>query len=193
MTSVSTDGIVIKGPIREVVDPFASNWSGTFFRAVGIGYSREKDLISGEGSRRLGQRWNPVGIAAVYGAMTPELAIREALQKHLRAVDQLAPLVLVAIDGMFAKTLDLTKPEVLSTLKTSRRKLLSEDWVELQLRRELAMSQRIGMEAFEAGFQALIVPSARSSRGKNIVVFPSNLRRDDRLLIQRSDLLPQGD
>ncbi len=193
MAPESTDEIVINGPIKELVAQLAENWTGTFFRAVNISYSRKTDLISGEGSRRLGQRWNPKDIAAVYGAMMPELAVREALQRHLRAIDQLAPLGLVGIDGKFTRAVDLTKPEALAALKTTRHKLLSEDWLELQMRGELALSQRIGKVAAEAGIQALIVPSARASRGRNIVVFPSNLTPDDRLVVQRADLLPQGD
>ncbi len=44
-----------------------------------------KDILSGEGSRRFGGRWNPVGVPLIYVSATPELAHSEYMihQKFL--------------------------------------------------------------------------------------------------------------
>ncbi|HEY3963758.1 MAG TPA: RES domain-containing protein [Planctomycetaceae bacterium] len=42
-------------------------------------YAKEAELLTGEGSRRHGGRWNPIGIAVVYAALTPETAMAETL------------------------------------------------------------------------------------------------------------------
>ena len=42
-------------------------------------YAKETDLLTGEGSRRFGGRWNPIGTAVVYAALTPETAMAESL------------------------------------------------------------------------------------------------------------------
>lgn len=43
-------------------------------------YARSKDdILSGEGARRFGGRWNPVGVALVYTSATPELAHSELM------------------------------------------------------------------------------------------------------------------
>lgn len=179
--------------IESVLKDAATEWSGTVYRAVDVRYSNRSDIITGEGSRLWGQRWNPKGIAAVYGALKPELAVREALQKRLRAVDELVPLVLVAIDVRLTKIVDLSAARVLEALQATRQELLDEDWIGTQIKGEMARTQRLGQVAFEMGLSGLLVPSARSSRGRNLVVFPMNLSSNEVLRVQRSDLLPSND
>jgi len=44
-------------------------------------------------------------------------------------------------------------------------------------------TQAIGRGCYEAGFEGIVVPSARNPRGKNIVVFPKNLSKASKLQI----------
>jgi hypothetical protein len=52
---------------------------GTIYRSVAPKYANSLDLLSGEGSRRNGARWNPIGVATVYGSFTPQTALEETL------------------------------------------------------------------------------------------------------------------
>jgi RES domain-containing protein len=51
----------------------------TGYRSATPQYAREPDLLTGEGSRLHGGRWNPPGIAAVYASFAPETAMEEML------------------------------------------------------------------------------------------------------------------
>lgn len=57
----------------------AKGLSITVYRSAGPEYANTADLVSGEGSRRYGGRWNPAGVAAVYGSLTPQTAMEETL------------------------------------------------------------------------------------------------------------------
>jgi RES domain-containing protein len=66
--------------------------------------------LSGEGARRFGGRWNPIGVAVVYAATTPELSAMEKLV-HLSRSTKHPAMTLVAIDvpddaGVFQPGLD---------------------------------------------------------------------------------------
>ncbi len=165
----------------------------TFFRATTLPYANEDDLLSGWGSRLFGQRWNPCGIAAVYGAISsPELALKEALAKSRSGIGieaAFTPRVVVGIEVSVGRAVDLTLSANLEVLGTTRAELLAEDWFEVQRLGGESMTQAIGRHAFECGIEALIVPSARSARGKNLVVFPANLAPTSRLVVQHSDQL----
>jgi RES domain-containing protein len=52
-------------------------WTGTFFRFQTIDFPAAKDVLSGEGARTRGGRWNPPGLATVYGSTTDTLALAE--------------------------------------------------------------------------------------------------------------------
>jgi hypothetical protein len=68
--------------------------------------------------------------------------------------------------------------------------LLDEDWLAIQQGGQESWTQAIGRGAFEAGFEGLIVPSARDRpNGENLVIFPTNLRRGSRIdVIGKEDL-----
>jgi hypothetical protein len=57
-----------------------------------------------------------------------------------------------------------------------------------------ALTQAIGRIAFEAGLEALFVPSAQARKGKNLVVVLDNLQKTSSLTIQNvGKLLPADD
>ena len=169
---------------------------GRIYRAVTVAYANTVDLLSGQGSRLHGQRWNPRGIAAVYGTFgSPELALKEALVKSRSGIGIEAafmPRVVVAIDISVGRAIDLTLPATLRKLEVTRAELLAEDWYEIQRLGRESMTQALGRQAFECGIEALIVPSARSARGKNLVVFPANLAAASTLVVQHAEQLPDG-
>ena len=54
-------------------------FEGVVYRSSTPRYATETDLLTGEGSSRIGGRWNPKGIAVVYASLTPETAMAETL------------------------------------------------------------------------------------------------------------------
>ena len=55
----------------------ASSLRGDFFRSVAFRYFHPDDAISGEGTRRNGGRFAPIGVKAVYASLEEETAQRE--------------------------------------------------------------------------------------------------------------------
>ena len=75
----------------------ASRITVTAYRSTTPEYAKEADLITGEGSRLHGSRWNPPGIAAVSASFTPETAMEESLA-HFRYYG--IPLIFVLRSGV---------------------------------------------------------------------------------------------
>jgi RES domain-containing protein len=89
------------------------------------------------------------------------------------------------------KVLKLTDAKVCSKIGFSLSELVNEDWKAIQSAGEEAWTQAIGRGCQLAGFEALIVPSARHKVGKNIVVFPQNLSKTSEIKILSADELPK--
>jgi len=155
----------------------ARPFEGVMFRSCAPRYAKEPDVLRGEGSRRLGGRWNPIGLAALYMSLTPEVAMSETLAHHRYyglAVEAAMPRVFVAIEVGLRSVVDLRSPLVLRRLGLVTRELLHVDW-----RREIRMgrvprTQAIGATVHAAGCEGVVVPSA-AIKGSNLVVFPDRL------------------
>jgi len=163
-------------------------WSGVAYRSVSPAWAGDRDLLSGEGVRRYGGRWNAAGgFAAVYASLTPETAVGEALA-HVRHYGipeaDAMPRIVVALDAAVAALLDLTDGSVRRSLRVSRRRLRTDPWRSAAEGGREALTQAIGRAAFEAGLEALLVPSAADRRGANLVVFPARLRPGSRLAVR---------
>jgi hypothetical protein len=52
-------------------------WSGHAYRMVEAPWANIRDLLSGEGAGRFGQRWNPPGIATIYACLGDDMAMCE--------------------------------------------------------------------------------------------------------------------
>ena len=151
----------------------------TLYRACAMSYAKRNDVISGEGSKKYGGRWNPPGLFSVaYASFSPNVALNEALgtHKHLQIepIDRL-PLVIVALQCKLQAVLDLTDASNLRRSRLSWRKIFDEDWEALQAVGLQSISQRIGRVVFEKNLEGLIVRSARFPREKNMVIFPERL------------------
>ena len=163
-------------------------WSGVAYRSASPAYVGARDLLSGEGVRRHGGRWNAAGaFTAVYASLSPETAIAEALA-HFRyyAIPEAdaMPRVLVALEASLAALADLTDGRARRTLKVSRRRMRGDGWRRAAEQGRESLTQAIGRAAFEAELEALLVPSAADRTGANLVVFPARLRPGSRLAVR---------
>lgn len=164
----------------------------TGYRSTTPRYAREGDITSGAGSREFGGRWNPPGISAVYASLTPETAMEEALA-HFRyygiPAHAAMPRTFVAIRAELSKVLDLTRGRVRQRLRISEKRLMQTDWRKDLQAGKTALTQLVGLAAFETEFEGLLVPSAADQAGRNLVVFPENLLDSSRLEVLDPDEL----
>jgi RES domain-containing protein len=163
-------------------------WKGVAYRSCSPRYARSADVLSGEGVRRHGGRWNtPELFPAVYASLSPETAVAESLS-HFRhygiPLAEALPRVLLALDVRLSETGDLTSGTARKGLRVSRRRMRAEPWRRAQEGGREALTQAIGRAAFDAGLEALIVPSAADPAGANLVVFPGRLSAGSRLAVR---------
>jgi RES domain-containing protein len=170
----------------------AEAFSGTTYRSCTPRYATETDLVTGEGSKLHGARWNPKGIAVVYAADSPETAMAESLA-HFRyfsiPVHSAMPRVFVAIEMKLKRVVDLRESNVRQRLHVSNDTMTTIDWRKEVKAGLLPVTQAIGQAAFEAGVEGLIVPSAAQPEGFNVLAFPKNLKKGSKLQILNADSL----
>jgi len=68
--------------------------------------------------------------------------------------------------------------------------MVSTDWRKEQNNGREALTQAIGMAAFAAGYEGLLVPSAATRNGPNLVVFRENLGKNSTLRSIDPDEMP---
>ena len=111
---------------------------------------RERDVLSGEGARRYGGRWNPQGAAVVYASESRALAVLEAFV-HVTQEARATRFLLF--------TIELPARAKLDQLGAARAP------------RALAASQETGRAWFDSGAAlALVVPSVLVPQEKNYVL-----------------------
>jgi len=155
--------------------------NSVWYRCVETSFAHE--IISGEGARMHGGRWNPIGsFRAVYLSDAPETALREYLARARRMKwpdHKSLPMVMAGVEVKVRRVLDLRVPEVLATVEP----LLKAErlhWRSIQSRRE-TVSQAIGRAVREAGLQGLLAVSQQVKAGLNLVLFPDKFGRHDKL------------
>ena len=164
-------------------------WSGTFFRFQTIDFPAAKDLLSGEGARVRGGRWNQPGLATVYGSTTDTTALEECkANDRYFGVETKGPRLLVAIEAQLVSMLDLTSAEIRRTLGVTLKELATEDWRKLMQAGKESSSQALGRAGAAYGASGLLVRSAAVSLGINVAVFP-RAHRDDRMKVVEADKL----
>lgn len=161
------------------------------FRCTEPTYATADDLLTGEGSRGHGGRWNPLSsFATVYASFSDTTALAESKANHLYyrldPVDAL-PRVLVAVDVRLAKVVDLTDGVARKALGVSASRMRNDDWRALNRRGAESLTQAIGRAAYESGLEALIVPACDG--GKNLAWFPGNLRGASKATIRNVNKL----
>lgn len=172
--------------------PAAIGYQGVVFRSTSPAYANESDLLTGEGSRITGGRWNPRGIAVVYASLGPETALAETLA-HNRYYgipdDHTMPRTFVAIDVKLTVVLDLRAGSIRQRLKVAAARMLDIDWRSQMQRGREPITQAIGRTASQAGWEGLLVPSAADRQGSNLLVFPQNRRKQSALRVLNVDRL----
>jgi len=172
--------------------PRAGPFSGTVFRSTGPKYATTTDLLTGEGSRRVGGRWNPVGIATFYGSMTPEAAMAETLAhiRHYGLPPQSAmPRTFVAIEVKLSAVLDLTDGKNRQLLGVSTKRMTEADWRAEVHQGLTPITHAVAQAAFDAGLEGLLVPSAATPEETNLVHFVENLLSGSKIEIVSPDEL----
>jgi len=163
-------------------------FSGTAFRMVPKAFADPTQALSGVGAARRGGRWNPQGVRAVYLGEDAKLLAREvgyaqSLGGAFRAGPK-PPMVLYSVEFELARVLRVDDVFV-TRIGAGWDDLLRDDWAAAIGKGELTTAMRIGQVAYDARFEALVVPSAQDPERKrwNLVVFPDNLLAGSRLEI----------
>jgi RES domain-containing protein len=170
----------------------ACKLDGTVYRSCAPKYATSSDLLSGEGSRLYGGRWNPKGVTSVYGSFDPETAMAETLAGANYfgvPVHSTMPRVFVAFEFKLSEVLNLTDGSIRKSLGISESRMMDCDWRRESSKGADALTQAIGRAASEAGLEAILVASAAIDEGENLVVFVNNLRRGSHLALVSPDKL----
>ena len=153
-------------------------WEGVSYRVTTLDYPSPAAILSGQGSFLHGGRWNaPGSFRAVYGSTSDVVAVQESRATAAYAGIPLplrAPRLLVALELLLRRVVDLTDADTLRRLEVTRDELRVEDWRKVQAEGFESLTQTLGRAAFETGANGLLVPSARVSDGVNVVYFPEN-------------------
>ena len=121
-----------------------------------------RDPLSGEGARRFGGRFNKVGRAALYTALSPQTAIKEANQ-----VGHLQPTTLVSYHAEIVRVFDGTDSALLAAHAQTFESLAAPDWRD-RMAAGLAPTQAFAEDLIAKGYQGLFVQSyARGATAKD--------------------------
>ncbi|HEY3761274.1 MAG TPA: RES family NAD+ phosphorylase [Verrucomicrobiae bacterium] len=170
-----------------------SAWRGTLFRFQTVDFPAPKDVLSGEGARWRGGRWNPPGLATLYGSTTDRTALDEC-KAHDRyyGVETKSPRLLVALEARLTRMLDLTAPATLRMMDMTLAELGAEDWRKLQAAGKESFTQAIGRAVAAAGGSGLLSRSAAVPRGVNAAVFPGVVAADQLEIVEGAKLEKLG-
>jgi RES domain-containing protein len=135
--------------------PTAAAFRGTLYRACDPNYANTRDLLTGEGSRKVGGRWNGPGtFAMVYLAQSIEGSIAETLGlPGVFGFDpaERLPLTLVAVETQLEAVLDFTDARVRHALAVTLSTMNTCDWRNENAAGREAITQAMGRAAFELG------------------------------------------
>ena len=172
--------------------PSTDTFAETAFRSSTPQYAAEPDLLTGEGSRRHGGRWNPIGIAALHAPLTPESAMAETLAHHRYyglPVEDAMPRMFVAMEARLRSVLDFRRGSVRQRIRVSLDRIMTLDWrKEVRAGRD-PITQTIGRAASQLGWEGMVVPSAADPKGCNLLVFPQNLQSGSEVRVLHPDRL----
>jgi len=178
------------GAMISIARPF----KGILYRACDPSYANTRDLLSGEGSRRFGGRWNaPGSFATTYLAQDIHGAIAETLGVASRYgfdFSSRLPLTLAAVDADLDTVFDLTDKKIRKDLGITLYAMNQCDWRGENAAGREAVTQALGRAAFEIGAHGVVVPSAVKRTYRNLNIFPANLAVDWRLKIRKPEKLP---
>ena len=162
---------------------------GTAVRLVDEEWSFPRDVISGEGARARGGRYNaPDSFRAVYLTEDPKTGLEEieyptsAGGKY--AIEGVKRVTIVPVRFQLVRALNLCDYSVRISLGTDRDEL-SLAFRLFNARNELAPSQVLGHVVYKAGWSTIQYPSRHDPRVCNLAVFPDNLTEGEYLIPQK--------
>ena len=162
------------------------------FRNVGQAYARKRSFLGIGGSVLYGGRFNYIGTFGVlYLSLDTETCWAESLSQYDTSSKKASsmPRTIIGIEVELNKVLDLTNHWVLKRLGITRADLFC-DWEDYQDNQQIeAPSQRIARLAREAGFEAIKVPSKAREGGRNLDIFPDNVKPPSRYVLINKDKL----
>ncbi len=155
----------------------SQEFKGIVFRI----HAPDKEALDTSASREYGGRWNrPEKYGVLYTSLTLETAEAEyktQLQKRGLAADDLFDRSISTIEVRLQRVLDFSDPDRQKEFRISESELESDDDISRKKMLDLAD------EARAHGYEAIISPSARLRKGKNLNVFMDLLR--DKSFIKR--------
>ena len=154
-------------------------YRGILYRALNPVFAREP--LSGRGAALYGGRFNKKGTEAIYTALSPETAIREA-----NRVGHLQPTLLLAYDADIPRIFDTRDADALATRSMTPDGLADPDWRRKMLDGERAPTQEFAAELAEEGHAGLLVRSfapGAAAGGLNLVLWRWNVAESDRLTL----------
>ncbi|MEL7213529.1 MAG: RES domain-containing protein [Pseudomonadota bacterium] len=141
-------------------------YQGLLYRALNPVWAKEP--LSGEGARRFGGRFNKKGRPALYTALSPETAIKEANQ-----VGHLQPTTLVSYHADVAQVFDATDGALLAAQGLTPESLGADDWRD-RMRAGIAPTQAFAEHLISEGYQGLLVQSysrGAAPKDRNLVLW----------------------
>lgn len=163
-----------------------TGYEGFCFRNVHPPFADKFGIRSAIGSLIVGGRFNFEGyFGALYLSETPLICLEETTKftenslrispSHAKkySADSL-PRMVVGFHVKCSKVLDLRDNTILGLIGVAEDEITGTDWQEEQGNGNEAITQIIGRLAKDAGFEAILAPSARCI-GTNIIVFGENL------------------
>lgn len=129
-----------------------TRYRGLLYRAINPVYAR--DPLSGAGAARYGGRFNVKGRPALYAALAPDTAIREANQ-----IGFLQPTTLVAYHADIAPVFDATDAAILGARGLTAADLADPAWRDRMNRGASVPTQDFAEALIAEGYAGLLVTS----------------------------------
>jgi RES domain-containing protein len=174
------------------LETVAVAFEGIVYRSSTPQFATNTDLLTGEGSRRFGGRWNPVGMAMVYASLSPETAMAETLANNRYygiPIEDAMPRTFVAIEVRIHALLDLRDGRIRRRLQVSEDRILKVDWrAEVRAGRE-PITHQVARAIHAGPWEGLFAPSAADTHGHNLLVFPDKLRPESELKLVNAEKL----
>ena len=161
-------------------------YTGLLYRALNPVYAR--DPLSGRGAGIYGGRFNPKGVDALYTALDPATALREANQ-----VGDLQPTTLVCYRAEIDMVFDASDTAALTAAGLNEASLADPTWRDQMIETGEAPTQRFARNLIAEGYNGLLVRSFAKGAGlgdMNLVLWKWSASGPSRLeLIDDEDRL----
>lgn len=157
--------------------------TGTWFRFSDLLFAiNGLDPLSGTGSQYASGRFHIKGaFSCLYLAESPGIALSETIE----GVIPISPKLILAVEAMLFRVLDLRDEQIQSSLQTSFQELTGI-WRYRDGRP--TPTQQLGQAVFDqGGFEAIRFPAAKSDSGSNLAVLKDRLDKDSQLRIYDPD------